>query len=516
MAYKVLIVEDEKEKARGIAYLIEKYNPECTPVLLAHDGREGYEKATKEQPDIILTDIRMPVMDGLEMIRALRGVDFPAEFIVLSGYAEFCYAKKAIELDVRNFITKPVDEEELSKTLSKVCKEITERRATEDSLSKLNDDMRNYALRDFLTGGTDSQYKAGEYLKQMGVLEEYGQYTCMVIEWDEARSDFRIEEGPIFQNGMFFYGVKMGNAQMAVVVGAKSMDIEDKKNLVRQYMIEEEQAQLHISIGIGSSYGDYTQLPKAYEEACVAQNYRILKGSSTVIWFEELYDMENRTDLLTEKETEQLKDRIDRFDQDGFHIAVKGIFNRALSENNLSLLELQKLSLNIVLLGLHNIPTAQLQMNEYFGKNLFTLKSIEKFKTMEQLENWIMNMVRSMNEVMLKDSVPKKKDVIVEAKEYIRQHYNQNITLNDISKQFYINPYYFSQLFKKKTGMTYQKYLTDYRVDRAKKLLAETELRIYEVCRLVGYSDVNHFNQIFERAEGMKPSEYRQKYAQDE
>ncbi len=245
-------------------------------------------------------------------------------------------------------------------------------------------------------------------------------------------------------------------------------------------------------------------------------NYRILKGSSTEILFEELYDMENRTDLLTEKETEQLKERIDRFDQDGFCIAVKGIFQRVLSENNLSLSELQKLSLNIVLLGLHNIPTAQLQLNEYFGKNLFTLKSIEKFKTIEQLENWIMNMVSSMNEVMLKDIVPKKKDVIVDAKEYIRKNYDQNITLNDISKQFYINPYYFSQLFKKKTGVTYQKYLTDYRVDRAKKLLAETELRIYEVCRLVGYSDVNHFNQVFERAEGMKPSEYRQQHLQEE
>ena len=215
------------------------------------------------------------------------------------------------------------------------------------------------------------------------------------------------------------------------------MDIEEKKDLIRQYAKKEEQDRYHISVGIGSSYEDYTKLPKAYEEARVALNYRILKGSSAAILFEELYDMDNRTDLLTEKETEQLKERIDRFDQDGFHIAVKGIFNRVLSENNLSLPELQKLSLNIVLLGLHNIPTAQLQLNEYFGKNLFTLKSIEKFKTMEQLENWIMNMVSIMNEVMLKDSVPKKKDLIVEAKEYIRKNYNQNITLNDISKKFY-------------------------------------------------------------------------------
>ena len=97
-----------------------------------------------------------------------------------------------------------------------------------------------------------------------------------------------------------------------------------------------------------------------------------------------------------------------------------------------------------------------------------------------------------------------------------KQRSTSGKTIIRISGKFYINPYYFSQLFKKKTGMTYQKYLTDYRVDRAKKLLAETELHIYEVCKAVGYSDVNHFNQTFERVEGMKPSEYRQKYKQEE
>lgn len=518
MAYKVLIVEDEKEKARGIAYLVEKYNPLCTPIRLAHDGEEGYETALEYQPDIILSDIRMPGMDGLEMIRALQKKNLHAEFIILSGYAEFSYAKKAIELGVKNFITKPVDEKELSATLSEVCREISEQRSTADSLSKLNDDVRNYALRDFLTGDfltgkTDPGYTVREWLEQVGILQQYKQYTCMLIEWEEAS---KMEEGALPEQDGFLYGVKTGTGQMAVIAAADDMRMGDKRRLAERILQKAGEEGGSVSVGVGSTYQNYTQLPDAYKEARVALNYRILKRSKTVILYEELYDMENRTDLITEKEIEQLKERIDRFDQEGFHIAVKGIFNRVLSENQLSLPELQKLSLNIVLQGLHNIPTAQLQMNEYFGKNLFTLKSIEKFKTIEQLENWIINMVSSMNELMLKDSVPKKKDVITEAKEYIRQHYNQNMTLNDISKQFFINPYYFSQLFKKKTGMTYQNYLINYRIDRAKKLLAETDLRIYEVCKLVGYSDVNHFNQIFDRSEGMKPSEYRQRYKKEE
>ena len=151
------MVEDEKEKATGMAYLIGKYNPECRPIIMAHDGSDGYEKARTERPDIIVTDIRMPVMDGLEMIRALRKTDCDAEFIVLSGYAEFSYAKKAIELGVREFITKPVDEKELSETLDNLCREIAAQRISQDSLTQVNDDMSPYAMRDFLTGGTDSR-----------------------------------------------------------------------------------------------------------------------------------------------------------------------------------------------------------------------------------------------------------------------------------------------------------------------------------------------------------------------
>lgn len=523
MKFKILIVEDEKEKAKGIAYLVEKYNPLCTPIKLAHNGTEGYEIALEHKPDIILTDICMPIQDGLDMIQALQEKNVQSEFIILSGYAEFNYAKKAIELGVRDFITKPVDELELQETLNKVCKEIMKRRKSEDSFHKMNDDMRRYALRDFLISGIDHNYVVREFLEDNKILESYKQFTCMIFDWevDEKEEEFieteicNVEEREQF----FAYGVKTGKNQMAVIVAARELCVEEKRKLAEK-LIEKIKKTSDVlsgcSIGIGNTYCEYMQLGNAYEEATVALNYRILKGSNTVILYEELYDMEKRTDLITEKEMDQLKERIDRLDQEGFHITVKGIFSRVLSENKLSLLELQKLSLNIVLLGLHNIPTAQLQMNEYFGKNLFTLESIEKFKTIEQLENWIINMVNSMNELMLKDSVPKKKDVITEAKEYIRQHYNQNITLNDISKNFFINPYYFSQLFKKKTGMTYQKYLTNYRIDRAKKLLAETDLRIYEVCKLVGYSDVNHFNQVFDRNEGVKPGEYRQNFKKEE
>lgn len=517
MKFKVLIAEDESEKAKGIAWMVKKYNPECTPILIAGDGQEGYEMALQEHPDIILTDIRMPNMDGLEMIRALRDKESGAEFIVLSGYAEFGYAKKAIELGVRNFITKPVDEMELSGTLQQVCREIAEKRSTEDARLKMNDDMRNYVLRDFLEKGEGDIYKVKESLEQIGAAGKYREYACMAVECDDSdvgRTALWSDETEYLdiEEGIFLYCVKSDPEKLVFIIAGDCLGTEKKRIIGEKCLCFLDEKNISTDIGIGRTYKDCMQLPKSYEEACIALNYRILKMKSREILYEQLCDLENNQDeLITDQEMEQLRDRIDRFDQTGFRVALKSIFNRVLSENQLTLPDLQKLSLNIVLMGLHNIPVAQLQMNEYFGKNLFTLKSIEKFRTIEQLENWIINMITSMNELMIKDSIPKKKDVIAEAKEYIRQHYDQNISLNDISRQFYINPSYFSQLFKKKTGMTYQNYLTEYRIDRAARLLEETDLRIYEVCQMVGYSDVNHFNQLFERLRGMKANEYRKK-----
>lgn len=527
MTFKVLLAEDESETARGIAWMVEKYNPECTPIQIVGDGREGWEVALRERPDIILTDIRMPNMDGLAMIRALREEKIAAEFIVLSGYAEFTYAKKAIELGVRNFITKPVDEIELSATLRQVCKEIAQRKNAEDSTIRMNDDMRNYVLRDFLEKGEGDVYRIKECLEQLGIVENDREFVCMAAEYEgmgrdtgkakEAGQKTETAIGSYEDEEGMLYCLKLDTEKIICVAAADRLDTEKKKKMGEKCRKILEKQGIVTSIGIGRTCREWTQLPGSYEEACIALNYRILKIRCREILYEQLCDLEDSQEkLITDQEMERLRERIDRFDQEGVSVELKMIFNRILSENHMTLSDLQKLSLHIVLMGLRNIPLAQLQMNQYFEKNLFTLKSIEKFRTIEQLENWILNMIGSMNELMVKDFIPKKRDVVAEAKEYIRKNYDKNITLTDISKQFYINPSYFSQLFKKKTGLTYQNYVTEYRIDRAAKLLEETDLRIYEVCQMVGYNDVNHFNQVFGRFRGSKPNEYRKQRKEEE
>ena len=196
-------------------------------------------------------------------------------------------------------------------------------------------------------------------------------------------------------------------------------------------------------------------------------------------------------------------------DSDGLSRIVESIFRKMSRQESLSPEVLQATAINLVLSGISKMPFMQLQLNEYLGKNILSLDNIAKFQTMEQLKHWIINVLQGMNELMLKQSMPEKRDVIEESKEYIARHFEQDITLNDISERFFINPYYFSQLFKKRTGVTYQKYLTGIRIARAKKLLEETDLKLFEISEMVGYSDVNYFRRVFEKYEGVKPNEYR-------
>lgn len=228
-----------------------------------------------------------------------------------------------------------------------------------------------------------------------------------------------------------------------------------------------------------------------------------------MISYENIRDLTGKPGLIEENDIKQLETCIDLMDDAGCRQVIEAVFRKIEKEKDLSLTDLQLLSLNLILAGIRKMPFMQFQLNEYLGRNILSLESISKFQTIEQLKNWIINTLKSMNELMLKETMPEKKDVIEEAKEYMNRNFTREISLNDISERFFINPYYFSQLFKKKTGETYQSYLTSLRISRAKKLLEETDLKIYEVCSMVGYSDTNHFNKVFERIAGIKPSEYK-------
>ncbi|MDF2510342.1 MAG: AraC family transcriptional regulator [Herbinix sp.] len=520
MIYEVLVVDDESLIAEGLKFLIERMVPECRVVDLAFDGLQGYKKAMELTPHIVLTDIRMPECDGIEMIRRLKEAGNPARFIILSGYAEFKYARSAMVLGVEDYITKPVEEDELCSVLRKSCNSILESRKKSELALEMEHSMKEYMLKDILELSGSEIEKKKSRLGNLGFPVMCQWYNCIVLEYSRAgqqETEKNFHQNIVELADKYFYFSKSRivipySGSMAVVILAfdKEADYRHLLNAAGRFRLElAEKIGVSVSGGAGLTHHKIEEIRESFEEARCALNYKVIKGPDCIISYEEIRRITAAPKLIESEDVKKLEACIDRMDDKGCRQIIEEIFYKVEKEKDLTPGDLQLLSLNLVLTGIRKMPFMQFQLNEYLGRNILSLESIAKFQTIEQLKNWIINTIKSMNELMLKENIPEKQDVVTKAKEYIDKNFNKKISLNDISERFYINPYYFSQLFKRKTGETYHSYITGLRISRAMRLLEETNLNIYEICEMVGYSDPNHFNKMFERRMGVKPSEYK-------
>lgn len=530
MEYRTVIVDDEAGVLSGLKFLIEKYVPECCVEAVAYNGEEGAGLISALQPDIVITDIRMPVLDGIEMISRLKDQGIKTHFVVLSGFAEFEYARSAMQLGVRDYITKPVDEQELKQVLGRLCKRVEQERSRERRREALQGTVRDYLLKDVLEGKYRNRKEILEQLSSVGFLTAERQYACVLLDtgWEIRTEETNREETLYklserlskryfdFCSGCHVLKLSDTGVVLALTIGKETEQKKINNRTGRMRLELAEEMDQEISAGISMLHLRAEEISQAFEEARCALNYKILRGADCCICYEEIKSIEPAADFLDAEDIEAFEKAVDTGEEKQYRKVVDIIFDKLERKGNLSMQQLQILCLNLLLTGLRKMPFMQFQINEYLGRNIFSLESIAQFQTIRQLRNWIINCLNGMNELMLKESVPKKRDLVEDVKKYIHKNFNRDITLNEISERFFINPYYFSQLFKKKTGMNYQNYLTQIRINRAKKLLEETNMKLGEICAMVGYTDSNHFNRMFERQEGMNPAEYRKKFRKPE
>lgn len=505
MTCRVLIVDDEPNIVEGIKTILQKEMPVCKVVGVAHDGVVGMDMGLSLNPDIILTDIIMPNLGGIKMIRGLLEKGCKSNFIILTGYSEFQYAKEAIDLGVKSYITKPIDKNELCRILWKINSNIQEK------------NIKEYTLRKYIENACINEGELMLFFSEMGLELKKNRYCCAIFE-SEPRIEktnqelFKVLKSSAERNLSKFpenYTLYYSDNQVAIIVGIeRKTEFQDVCQTLNK-MQREVAADLGCLVvaGIGRSY-EQKEIKFSLKEAQCALSYKFIRGRNTVIHYSDIADIEEDTEVIASSDVEILESCVENMDTIGCRMAVEEIFNKI--NEKLSLEKVKDISLNLILLGIRKMPYMQFQISEYFGRDILSLENISGFGTMEQLKNWIINTLVGMIELMSKKNVSEQDDVVESAKKYMKKNFNKNITLNDISERLYINPYYFSQLFKKKTGENYLDYLTRLRVDKAKKLLKVTDMRIYEICEMVGYSNINHFNKVFERLVGIKPREYRE------
>ncbi len=530
---RVLIVDDEARICKLIIKLIDWDQIGMLIIGTASNGIEALELIERERPDIVITDIRMPGYDGLEMIERAKKVHADLEFIIISGYGEFEYAKKAIEFDVKDYILKPINKGDLLQALQKAGEHVKKRKG-QISLEKeyqliLENDANK--IREAFTNNliVINTEKVKEH-SLIEVNENYyfnfqaGLFNMVVLKIDKiGKGDPRDCDNllkEIIDN--IKSALQKMTYELEIIHNKSNLYIlmnynKSEKRNIKMFWLRAlegfnqrfctEKAQ--VTIAFGEEVNTFTEIRESISSAKLLIEDRIIRGTGRIIEPDERRTDNTEIEDLFYHFSKKFIKAVELLDID----KVKKIllnFKADISTKNIRGTELKKIMLEVENIFILTMKSNNIKIDSI--ENQQKLKYImENCSSIDSLFNELLGHISSYIMVFAKDNHNLKQ--IREAKKYIEENYMKNITLEDIGSHLGFNPSYFSSLFKKETGTSFIEYLSKTRIEKAKDLLRESDLRIQDVCLMVGYNDAKYFTKSFIKHTGLKPNEYRKIFA---
>lgn len=523
--YKVLLVDDEVTIIEGLKVIINWDRLKCTIAGTAQNAMDAAILADQIVPDLIISDINMLNTNGLDLIKFLREKGCPSKFILISGFSEFEYAKKAISLGVHSYILKPIDEYEMEDAIQEAIIDIESERFRDSLLRQSEIQRENYKnmiFQHMIDTDSESEAYLIELLESASITLKNLPFISLFIETSHTDKALlkenmnRISEHlrDLFERDFSGVSFRMNLSLIGAILYPKFPDLDYK----RKQEVELLYAELKgcsvpiVSIAVSSLHHSKAELKKAFQEARDALSYRLLIPQSVILDFEELMKEHAQQEQIPVHLLNELDQEINDLHLEATRSKVDEIcstLQMIITKNPASF---RTAALNVMLACLRNLPIINLHQNDSIGLNL--LKLFDDTRKLSEVGDFkrILNKLTCVLIEAKSVKLPSKGDLIDNVKQYISENYRQDITLVSLSEHYFINPYYLSQLFKRKTGETYLSYITNVRIEKSKQLLATTNAKIYEICIQVGYVNVKYFSKIFEKYVGCKPSEYRARH----
>lgn len=526
---KVVIADDEDRICRLIEALVDWEGIGLTLVAVAHNGIEACEAISREKPDILITDIRMPGCSGLELIEQVKKSVSELEIIIISGYAHFEYAQQAIKYGVSDYLLKPVNKAELNATLEKLKNRISRRweseQDKEELLRKARQDDRQ--LRQSLVA--DLMDKEGLVLSREMLLERYhlkmqdGQFRVMILKMDsgssalsEASAGIMLEKArelltrSLEEKCLESVLTVRGSQVIGIMNYAKGCWEEIRRILKNCLNTLEMQKNLFqpvdFSMAVGAMTDNCADIQDSLKEAQLLVWERLTKGTGRV--FERL----SPPSALAEKNLLDvyLRDVTRAVEVLSPELADRGVdilFQETRNVPGVLGCEIKELIFSAA-----DVFAARVSPHNRNASLENFRRQCESLSTTEQLFDCLKQFQKEHLQELIDSHENETVRPVRKAKQYIQNRFSEQITLEEVSDAVGLSPAYFSTLFKKTEGEGFAKYLIHVRMEQAKILLRETNFPASEICRKVGYNDLKHFTHTFEKTTGVKPSTYRKLY----
>lgn len=503
----------------------------------ARDGEEAYELCQTLKPDILLTDIRMPKMDGLELALKLTEEGSKIKTIIISGVQDFNYAKTAMELKADGYILKPIQIEELKAALQKVINNITIERDKENILNdlrrRINDSLpalRDKFLASLIQGHLLSPVAIDERLKYYNIpfpadgltviaaleIDNFQKLNTELSIKDMQLTVFAIDNVirelvEINQAGLFLI---LQENSFAIIFHEKC--IEDNRVLtICDEIIETlgNYLNISVSIGIGSVAEDITELKKSYNDALKALQYKFYTGKRSVIDISDIEDSgaNEEPDIDFNNWQEPLSLSIQAGNVDTVNEILTQVFDTLNRNNTISVSEVKAFYsefLRSFCKQLKNTPLA----NDPAYQLSYLLEKILQQETIQDLSNYVRELFLGITKFFGDKQLLKNSHIVKKVISYIAGHYmEEGLNVKQLSEEVaFLTPNYLSRVFKQITGQTLIEYITNTRINIAKELLQQPDLKIYEICEMVGYSNPKYFTKVFKKTTGIFPTQYRE------
>jgi two-component system, response regulator YesN len=543
--YKLIFVDDEQDVREGLTHEIDWAQHGFEVVGTAENGKEAYELIERLNPDVIITDIMMPFLDGIGLSRLVREHYPQTKIILLTGFDEFEYAQQAVKLHIEEYVLKPFSTQELIDALVKVKARLDEEVAQRENIGQLLKHyqeslpiLRNSFLNSLMTRHFESQ-EVMEKIKKYNIPLLGDVYTVSVIRIDQLSLQtgqsmdeilkmnslkhsgdkelqlfavLNIAEEICNRRGI---GIVFIHNDHVVLLNVGSEDETEQILHTTFALVEEIRASTEkylrftITIGVGTVNRDLTNLKNSYDDACLALDYRLLLGNNRIIYIGDVegravakpeFDQEKEQELvrcLKIGDEQEISSLIDSYFQqiEGAHVTYQ--------DYQIYLLEILTTILKVA--SNTNVDTENI-----LGSNGMLLAEIQKFNNLIEAKSWILALCNRVMAAIVHERVSKRKNIVDLAKEFIQEHYNESdISIAKVCNHLHISTGYFSFVFKKEMKTTFVNYLLKIRMEAARELLQTTDLKSFEIAEKVGYADPNYFSFCFKKYFGMTPKECR-------
>lgn len=537
MMIKIFLVEDEIAIRKGIKNSIDWEKEGYEFVGEAGDGELAYPMILKTKPDILITDIKMPFMDGLQLSKLVRK-ELPAtKILILSGYDEFEYAKEAIKLQVAEYLLKPISSAKLLDVLAQVKEVIRQEQEEKELIKKYKEDMkenRELEKERFLNQIITQNLSLAQILEtgeSLGMDLSAPLYNILLLKITEnggkQETYAEIESALDTLSGVFSF--RRGVDEWLFLLTADDAEkmerrIESCRKTVRQ-ITEKTDPPVEYFGALGNPVERLREIKNSLKEAEKKFAFQYFKKWNQILEIP-VRDVGSSENPQTEKkENEELlisSVQVDKLNhkiiENFIHTGLRREVSNFVDDYFMSLGEKSVQSLmfrQYVAMDFYLAAVAFLERLGFSSKELVErcgdLKEMEQvIQTIEQTKEYIKKVLDATLEC--RESVSRKRysDLLKEAVSYIEHHYEEeDISLNQVAASVNISPSHFSTIFSKEMGETFIEYLTNVRMERAKQLLRSSTMKTAEIAYAVGYKDAHYFSYLFKKVQKCTPREFR-------